>query len=198
MFTSIRIGEFAITPKTAEAQATLAILPKNEEGLKAAKVLSTMFEVTPVDFCQLLDKPTNVQDLYLSLVSLAQAANSGNTVEVLNLFAEFEGAYNSAVNPIREKYGVSSRYHFDIGASKWIRKESIKREVAVGEPKTAKVLVHRFTYQDGKTAENTNGGKLYAEVRGQIEKRVCSEHTDFKSTAIPFFNKHGKYDTYEK
>lgn len=201
MFTSEIIAGCSVTPKTEDAGKMLSLFPKNEEGLKSIRDLSSMFTVTEVDYCKLLEVPAAADDLRLALERIALAVNTGNPLEVAQAFKEFDGALDAACNPIREKHGVSNRYSFNVITRTWTRRETAKRApangevVTVGEELPAKKLYHLFAGSDGFTAESTNGGTLYKDVRSHYEPtwKKPTEHTDFKHTAIPFFAKHGNY-----
>lgn len=201
-FQSKRVGEVSITPTNEKAVKTIAFF--TEQGfsdkalLDVAKAQPGDFTVTEVDYCAMLDKPDNTADINAALLRLQLACNTGDQSKVTTAFREYDGALDAVCNPIRAKYGVSTRYTFNVIANVWARRESAPRAttagVTVGEP--IKVLTHCFVGIDGFNASDTNAQKLYAVVKAHYEPtwKVTSQ-TDVKHTAIPYFGKHGKYST---
>ena len=205
MFTSKVVEGHSITPLTDNAAKMIELLAlQGADGLKAAKNLPNLFQVAEVDYCAMLDKPANVGDLQAALIEVGKAVNTGDPVIVKQAYDEYSGALNTACDAIRKQYGVSSRYQFNVITQTWTRREATPRKPAevttVGEAKPGpKVLTHRFIGNDGFAAEDANGGKLYATVKAHYEPTwKPTANTDFQHTALPYFAKVGKYDSYQK
>jgi hypothetical protein len=196
MFTSKVISGHSVTPKTVEAQAALGLF-NGEEGLKAARNMPSLFTVTEVDYCQVLEVPANLPDLQAALLRVQAAMMNGDPFVIDALWREFDGALESACKPIREKHGVSTRYGLNVKSGTWSRREVTPRKqaaegVTVGEVKPeVKKLVHIATKGATKLeAGSTN--KLYslivANVTGNTFKEIA---TDWPHTGKKYAEKHG-------
>lgn len=200
MFTSKVLEGYSITPKSAEAEKMLNLLV-GEEGIKAAKALQSLFAVTEIDYCELM-QDIRTPDIMTGFARVQFACAEGNYQQAIDEMSEISGAIEAGCTAERKAHGVSTRYQFSATSGKWSKRESAPRKpaaegVTVGEPKPeAKKLYHQFTGNDGFRTESTNGGKLYHDVHAHYApNNKATEHTDFKNTALPYFSKHGKYTT---
>lgn len=204
MFTSIRIGEFAVTPKSEDASKTLEMLAKlGEASLATIKKLPELFAVSEVDYCKLLEVPTSADDLRAALERIALAVNTGNPLEVAQAYREFDGALDTACNPIREKHGISGRYVYNAITRSWSRREVAKRqaaEVTAGEDKpTIKVLWHTFTKAGSPDVSATDFNSAYSKLHAQVTGQAyILKHTK-REVGLAYARKNGyEYAQVEK